>query len=582
MPKALLSVLLLAPSICTAADDIRTAADMFPARCLAFAEMSQPSELKSTLLTHPVWEAVKDRQEYKQIAAGPQYLFFQAIVANVEGKMGMSWQEAYDAVLGGGIAAAFDPQTEGAAAVIRMGDEKKARQVVTALIELARADAREKGKPDPIPVDEYRDITIYGQKNGRVALLGPWIVFASKDDLGRELVDTWLDGKKDSLSDNERFQQARQTQERKAPTVWSWVDIGTLRDAGVAEKLKEGRADNFGVELLFGGVLSTLRQTPFVTGSFSIEKESTSLEFVAPHKSDWVEEAREYWFGPDGKGAAPSLITSDETVFSLSTYRKVSDMWLRAGDLFDEKTNDQLAQADSTLATLFSGKDFGEDILGSFGPGLRLIVNRQDFTDRLPKPAIRIPSFALTGTLLDPDETQVELRRIFQSMVGFLNVVGSMEGNPQLDQDIELHEKAKIYKASFVAEPDEKKSERARIQFNFSPSLAFAGDQFILSSTTELARELSDVVTSDGARGPSSPNTVFTAPVPAISRILDDNREQLIAKNMLEEGHSREEAENRIGILFSVLELFSDLNFDLATTGGTIRARLELNSEKSR
>ena len=47
-----------------------------------------------------------------------------------------------------------------------------------------------------------------------------------------------------------------------------------------------------------------------------------------------------------------------DTIVSLSSYRDVSAMWLRAGDLFNEQTNEELAKADSGLTTLFSGKDF--------------------------------------------------------------------------------------------------------------------------------------------------------------------------------------------------------------------------------
>ncbi len=52
-------------------------------------------------------------------------------------------------------------------------------------------------------------------------------------------------------------------------------------------------------------------------------------------------------------------------------------MWLRAGDLFDEGMNEKLAQADSQLATLFSGKDFGEDILSAFAPQVQFLATRR-------------------------------------------------------------------------------------------------------------------------------------------------------------------------------------------------------------
>lgn len=557
--------------------DERSAVELLPASCLAVAQMPHPDRLLTTLTEHNVWKKVKQQPQYQEAISNPGYMMFLGIRTHIETQIGMKWREAFDTLLGGGITVAFHPETEGLIAIVRSTDAEKLQSTAKTLIELGRADARSKGN-EPLPEDEYRDITVYGKSDGRFAIVGPWLVMTNKDDLGKKILDTLIDGSKTSIKDNEKFAAARESISGE-PAIWSWVDLGTIRDAGLAKGLDKNQTENPIAELLVGGVLTNLRKTPYVTASLYVSGESTRLHFAAPHDNEWVEEFREYWFGPDGQGAADEPLETESTILSISTYRKVSEMWLRAGDLFDERMNDELAKADANLTTFFAGKDFGEDVLGSFGPAMQVLVNRQSFDGRLPKPALRLPSFALAGHLENAEETRTELRRTFQSMVGFLNVIGAMQGNPQLDQDINIYKGNKIYTASFIPEPDEKDSERARIQFNFSPSLAFANDRFFIASTKQMAEELVDASQNEQTTRGESPNTAIKLNAKALGEILNDNREQLVAQNMIKKGQTREESASEIGLLLEVLGLFEGVSFDVKTTGGELKLELAIQTK---
>ncbi len=278
------------------------------------------------------------------------------------------------------------------------------------------------------------------------------------------------------------------------------------------------------------------------------------------------------------------------TLGSVSAYRNVSQMWLRAGDLFDQQVNDQLAQADNTLTTLFSGRDFGEDILGMLEPEMRLVASRQVFNDDDPVPAIKLPGFALVAKLKDP-KMKPELKRIYQSFIGFLNVTGAQTGQPQFDLDMETSGNAQFYTAKYVFEVDRKKHEEAPIQFNFSPCLAFVDDSVVLSSTITLAKNLavslsSPVQTAAGSTAagstasgstvadstPSSSsglsttaaNTVLQIDAQAVKSILQDNRNHLISQNMLEKGHSKKEAEQETDTLLSLVDLLDNAKLKLS------------------
>ncbi|MHC4877212.1 MAG: hypothetical protein ACYTGL_12015 [Planctomycetota bacterium] len=559
-------------------NDRRSSVELLPEECLAVVELPHPDRLLTTLTEHTVWKRIQEHPEYRKATANPGYSFAMGLLASIEARIGMTWREAYSTLLGGGVTVAFDPETEGVIVLVRSTDAAKLQATSATLIELGRKDAESKGNA-PLKESNYRGIKVYGRNDGGFAVIGSWIVATNKAELGKKTLDTILDGSERSLRDNEQLAAARRSIDGE-PTAWGWFDLGRFREAGLASGLEKNQTDNPLAELLAGGFLTNLRQTPYVTAALYITGESTRLQVASPHDPAWVEEFREYWFGPDSSGVAEAPLQSDSTVFSLSTYRQVSEMWLRSGDLFDEQMNDELAKADANLTTFFAGKDFGEDVLGSFSPHLQLIVNRQDFTDVLPKPAIRLPGFAMTGHLENAEESRPELRRTFQSFIGFLNVVGAMEGNPQFDQDIEIYRDEKIYTASFLPEPDEKESERARIHFNFSPTLAFAGDRFIIASTTQIAKELIDAAADENHPPQTTSNTTASLRTETLRQVLDDNREQLIAQNMISDGHTRDEAEQQIGILLEVLSLFRELSFDIRTTDGQLKAELAITTQE--
>ena len=327
-------------------------------------------------------------------------------------------------------------------------------------------------------------------------------------------------------------------------------------------------------EALVGGIQSVLQHAPFVTADMQLTDAGLTMQVATPWQDDWIPEERASFFGPDRNGAAPVLPEVPGTLMTLSTYRDISQMWLRAGDLFDEQMNDKLAEADSGLSTIFAGRDFGEEILGALDPQMGLIVTRQSFENVTPVPALKLPAFALILKLRDAETMRPELRRTFQSVIGFFNIVGAMEGRPQLEMDMVKVNDVDLITTHYVPEKKDKNSTAADMIFNFSPSAAFSGDQFILASTADLAKQLAttpaEPVSDNGV------NTQLELHSEAIREALHDNREQLISQNMLEEGRSREEAEAAIDLVFESVRCVKDAGITLRHEKDTLALQLNV------
>ncbi|NNE00107.1 MAG: hypothetical protein HKN47_22535 [Pirellulaceae bacterium] len=536
----------------------RAVVDLLPPTTVLYAELTDPAALLSIVVDHPLRAKIEALPPYQQAIQTPQYKQMLQGRDRFETVVGMPWRQAIETFTANGVTLAVDGASRGVAVIVQGKDAATMKTFRDKFVAFASMG----NNANKLQSVDYRGIAAHRLDEARFALFENQLLITNNSDLGKAILDRMIDGNGESLKQNERFQSAQRTRSSDA-TAWAFVDVQTIRNAGVADAVYNDQINNPVLELLLGGIQSGLKETPFATANLTASTEQLALQLAMPYDIAWVPEQREYFFGPDGLGRGPAIASVNPTLFTLSTHRDFAQMWLRAGDLFNEQINDGFAKADATLTTLFAGADFGEDILGSVEPEVGFVATRQDFADRLPRPTIKLPAFGIVMTMKEPETMTRDLRRTFQSMIGFFNVVGAMNGQNQLEMDMEkLSDDAQLVTSNYVPEDDDRESTDAPILFNFSPTVGFSGDRFVVASTTDLARQLT-------LAKPPSPaqiddNTAANLRADTLQQILDDNREQLIAQNMLEDGNSREEAQAAIDLLLQVVGYFRDASIRLS------------------
>jgi hypothetical protein len=559
-------------------NSITAAAELLPPSTVVFAQIPDPDGLVQTFLDHPAHERIKAIPGAEKAYNSPQVMQVKAGIAMIEFQLGMTYYELVKVLGGDGITAAFDLETKGAALLLRTPDPEEQSKALQRIIGLVKKQRRDNNRSE-VKSDEYRGVKVYQVDKVRLGVMDGWIVVTNNPKLGKSILDASLDHPQDSLATSDWFKQAV-AKWNDDVVVRAAVNLADVRDQRGIQKLLAGTKSNPVAEFLVGGVFENLKHSPFVAGQLQLDDDSLSLNFRTPHDREWIPEEREFFFGPNGSGVARAAISTEGSVLNISVYRDIAKMWLYGGDLFNQQVNDGMAEAESNLSTLFAGRDFVEEILGLIKPEIQLVVREQSFANRLPIPALKLPAFALVGELKNPAMMQDELRRTYQSIIGFFNVVGAMNGNPQLDQDIQEHQGAKVMTASFIPTPEDKKSKTASVHYNFSPSLALTGEHFVLSSSLPLAKQLAGSVKTASADDPESANLRVSLKAAPLKSILTDNQEFLISNNMLEEGHTREEAEQNIGLLLTIVGLFDGFSAKLLPTEHELNLDLELTLAK--
>lgn len=552
------------------------AATLLPSNVIALAEIPRLGDSIETIMEHPLRERLMGMPAYAAVMNSEPFKRLQMGIAAFEGSMQQPWQKAVHTLTDGGLTIALSPENDGSVAILVNSSDPQAlerlQEFVLGLQLLSGKSAKQ---------TSYRDLTVHDVADGaKMVIFDNWMLLVNKPQFGKVIIDQYLDHDRTTLQENPRFAQAQQQLQLSTsdqPAAWAYLDVETIRSAGLAKELFKERVDNYFGELVFGGVLANIRQTPFATLELDLDPSGVALHATTPHDRQW-EAPREYFFGEESAAAAPALLQVEERLFAVSTHRDLSQMWLRAGDLLGDKVLEQMAQADTQLTTFFSGLDFGEDILGAVEPGIQLVGKVQVYSDDAPVPAVKFPAFAVQFRMKDPDSTRSELRRVFQSFVGFLNITGAQSGQPPLDLGMERVGSAQLYTATYVPNRDMVDRQQAPVFFNFSPTVAFVGDHFILSSTTALARELcgvDDKSIETAERGTA--NTLASVDAEIGRRALEANRTHLVASNMLEKGHSKEAAEAEIGLLLEIIDYFDDANFSLDVTDQHMQMNLKVD-----
>jgi hypothetical protein len=550
----------------------RSLVQLFPESTVAFVEIAPADQW----IQHPLRQQVQASANFKEVWRSEPVMKLRSGLMLAEFALGDKAENLITKLTMGGAALAVDKEQQGVALVAKTESKDWLESYLKKIVKLARDEAAKKGGDDPLKETEYRGLLAYKTKDGIIAALDEYLLVTNKHTLAKIIADRYVDRSADGFEQTEQYSQFAKDRNQATDSSttgkevgWMTVDIQSLRKAGVAPDLLGGRAKDFGAEMILGGLLAVLHQTPTVSGTLRLSDSKISLSLDSPYQTDWGGEERVFFFGEEGKGQAMPLLQSENRIASLSAYRDVSQMWLRAGDLFDATVNDQLAQADSTLTTLFSGRDFGEEILGAIYPEVRIVVSHQDFKEASNMPAVKLPEFALVAKLRNPALMKQELKRIFQSLVGFINVTSAMNGQPQLDLDIEGDSAQQYYTARFVREVDRKDNAELPVQFNFSPCLAFVDDFVVLSSTVALTKQLA-VQLKSGTEEIASPvqatakNTILNVQASALREALEANRKLMVSQNMVENGHSKSEAETEVGLLLAVLKMLDQMNVDLS------------------
>jgi hypothetical protein len=571
-PAALALFLLVACPI--HAEDSPPFAQWIPADAPILVEVTKPMALLGSLLAPEFGQSVTAALENGK--TNPKLQQFQAVVTVLESQLGTDWRTALRHLAGKRLGFCVSPS--GATLLAVDGEDAQLLDKLNDIIwQFASSGVDDQGQPKVAATSDYRGVKTWTIGTNEVhTLLGPRLMLGNQASFLHQVLDLRADGGTKMLVSSALFKAAREAVGTEA-VASVFLNLETLRHApGLKEALEDD--GNPVTALLLTDAKAALRSASWLALGVYVNGEKlvlrTYTDGAAPANSKWAS----FSTPPDSGASLLPPFTVPGLIASVSLHRDLHAFYAAKDALFPERTSG-LIFFENMMGIFFSGIDLTEGVLGEVRSDVRLVVARQQYDPAIGTPATQVPAFAIVLRLKDPAHFGEVVEEAWQKAIGLANFTRGQQALPGMIIDKESQKGLK-YTLSYYRPPADKSSGAIDARYNFRPSLARPGDYVILSSTDALARDLIDAA----QKAPSAPATTTSAvnslaeiDGPALAAIFQANREQMVRKNMVDKGSSREKAESDIQVLLAALGHLDHATLTLRRDAGRPQAQLEIS-----
>lgn len=547
-----------------------------PDNAIVVLEVSQPKALMDRILTDKVIETVTAHPAYKAQTANPGFQHAKNLVQYFESKFDSDWKTIVGKLIGGGITLAVGPN-ETVVLVVEAEDAKMLQEVHDSILLIAKTDAKNKGQPDTIASVEYRGATAWRMgPDESHTIVGNRLLLSNKPEAVIAMLDLRANPNGASLAKVPTYQAAKKGMS-SGSMASIFVRTGVLKHLpGIQQALSQNNSNPM-VSLLFAPVITAVQESTWAAVGVGMEGESLTLDIVTDGTiSD--PSTPEGFASPAGAAGALPNVDVPRKIAGMSFYRDLHKFYGAKDELFPERTSG-LIFFENMMGIFFTGRDLTDEVLAETAPEVRMVVAEQKYDPEIGTPAVKIPAFAAIFRLEDPKKFQPIAEEAWQKGLGLINFTRGQQAEPGLIIDREIHSDVKFTIAAFSAAEEENRT-ALDMRFNFQPTLAMPEDYLVISSTSQLAKDLIDALKNEKADG--------TEPLPGVhsmveldatqlASILEANWDALVRNNMVEEGNTREKAEADLGGIMMILKYVGDFKLMSGVSKGQSRTRLQLD-----
>jgi hypothetical protein len=555
------------------ADSAPEASRWIPREAYFVVEVARPKAVLDLALGPKMTGLVTSQPAFKHLEAQGGYQQFAQIVQFIEGQIGTDWKDALRTLTSGGVTLAALPEGN-SILIIETDDEALLVRLHEVLLAGARDEAQKQGQPDRVKSKEYKGVTAWTFDGKEVhAVIGKRLVYANKGEAFKAVLDLRDQPGETSLASVPAYKAAKAAVGSKAATAFA--NMSLIKHAPKIEEALKNSGNPLG-ELLFAGIKEALAGSTWLALGLEVKGETLDLEAITDAKVGGADSATAFaWPTRAGAGALPNFAVPRQ-IAAASLYRDLHTFYAAKDKLFPERTSG-LIFFENMMGIFFSGRDLTGEIFGATLPEVRLVVAAQQYDPKVGTPQVQIPAFALVFHLRNPEEFQAVAEEAWQKAVGLITVTRGQRAEPGLLIDREEHAGVKYSVAYNSLGKDEDKTHLAS-RFNFRPSLARVGEFLVVSSTDGLTNDLIDAL-KDPSQAPhplAGTNTIVAADGVALASILKADRASLVSQNMVEKGHTQEQAEGEIDFITTIAKHLGHATLTGDTRDGRPRFNLEV------
>lgn len=537
----------------------------------------EPRRLLETLTTADTLKQIQQLAPVREFFDSTNARRVFQLVAYFEKELGLPWPQLLDRLAGHGIVfgVQFGPNPAPALFVIEGEDDKRMQQFFQLGVKILEQElARQESKDKPVTGSYKGFHTVRIGTEFHAALAGHALLLSNSEKALHAGLDRQLNGGKKSMADVSGVREATRLLPSQ-PLITLWLNMAKIRQSPQAKAFyKSPPRDDPILTVLFGHYFDLLGRSPFVCASLHRSSEGLTTSIFLPSGREGMGADKLLRLPPTGAPGSRPLLEPKNVLYSESDYFAIANIWKERKSLFNEKQAQQMEQFEKKSAPFLLGTKLGK-LLTQAGPYYRFVVAHQPNIGYKTTPKISIPAFALIWELSEPEAFGKSMEPVLRA-AAFL---GGFQSNLQLVQ--EQYHNCKLVGYRFP-EDQPLKGDINDLRFNFTPCFTRVGDQFVVSSTIELCRELVDLIHKDGTspdRGHPSTARVrlYGSGVAAYLQIIED---LLITQTTLDEAVTPKEARQQIKTFLDLIRGLGVLALEPRFHDKTFQYDIRLQAQK--
>jgi hypothetical protein len=534
---------------------------LIPAQVDFFAKVEQPRQLVEGVTKLEVFKQFLDLGVVRELYESTNTRRFYQLLAYFEKRLGADRFELLDRLAGGGMALAvkfklLDEEPLTALLVVQSKDEQLLRRFVQLAREVAEQELARLEKRERLQPASHRGIE--GVRLGQefyAAVVGSALVASNSEKGLHSAIDLHLDGAANRVM---RFPQVAEARKLlpPSPAAWLWLNLEQVHKQPVVKGILDQAKDNGTVALFFGGLFNVASRAPFLCAALYQKENAFSATLRFPRGREGMPEAVALHV-PENRQASLPLLEPPKTLFSASYFLDLPTLWERRAKLLKPQELKGLDQVDKLSGLFLGGVKLGT-LVKQLGPHQRFVVAEQTKSGYTVVPGLRIPAFAVVLEMRDP-----EFARTAETVLRSAALVSNLQlGNFQFNLKL-VEEKHGAHTIVGYRFPEDGKVpfDQQNLRFNFTPCLVKVGNQFLVSSTLELAHDLVDVLEKEAAMTQTaSPSTLRVKAYSAgVADGLRSARQQLVTQAIIGQALSADAAREQVRALIALVERIGTL-----------------------
>jgi hypothetical protein len=566
---SLLAIVFLVIAAGFAPDSLSAAEPLDPVRLVPpstdlIVKIDRPrviADLAVNLVSRPELGGFRGYRDYFE---STNYQLFKQLVGHFERELGNRWADLLDELAGDGVVLAIKFEKNGPAptlVIIQGHDPKLLAKFFQKALDVAQQEQARQGIHDGYTRDSYRDTeTLHRGDKIHSALLGSAFVYSNTAARLHDAIDLYLDSSKGSLLAKKEYADAKQLVPGDA-LVWAWVNLEFAHKSEELKPIFALPANFFPFHVAFGGLIDSLRRSPYLVTAIKADVGGGTLSLRLPAGTSGMHELVHAHVPRSADRWAAPLLEPDGVLYSASYYLDLAEFWKQRAVLLPADQLKQIEDGNKKSAVFLAGNQFSK-FLEMEGPRQRFVVARQKVTGYSMKPNAQQPAFALVTELRDPEA--------FTKAIDAPIKTGAFLAGLRIPMAAFEEERGgtKILGYKFV-ENEANKALGDGVLFNFTPSRARIGNQYVFSSSAELTRSLIDALEKETALNADDKSADSGATeskdnegiilhsqlsFKGLSNYLGATKRQLVAQNMLQQGNSPEDADKEVSLFLELLD----------------------------